>query len=412
MLQIAVRRLESLWPNSSIEVITRAPDLLKVHCPNVRPLPDGVFNYWLEGRFLLSGICRRFSNYLATKLAPLERKAWLRWPGITQHGVRWKYRLRGNALSDPGNFLDHLKQADLVVVSGMGGLNDSFKDSALCFLDLLEAAVRRRIPTAALGQGIGPVEDPELWERMQTVLPQVNLITLREGLAGLPLLNKLGVPHSRILVTGDDSIELAFERRPLNLGRGLGINLRLATYAQLDSDTMSRIRDVLLHVARELKVPIIPVIISQNPADSDATTFRSLLEGLESFWSGELEPAYTAQVIDQIGLCRLVVTGSYHGAVFALSQGIPAICLARSAYYMDKFRGLQDQFGTGCKLYLLDGTMNPHELSETILSHWSSADQFRDGLLSAAQQQIEKSKSAYRYLGELTHTHGSPVVCA
>ena len=49
--------------------------------------------------------------------------------------------------------------------------------------------------------------------------------------------------------------------------------------------------------------------------------------------------------ITTIARCRLVVTGSYHAALFALSMGVPAIGIATSRYYEDKFLGLADQFG-------------------------------------------------------------------
>jgi polysaccharide pyruvyl transferase WcaK-like protein len=35
-------------------------------------------------------------------------------------------------------------------------------------------------------------------------------------------------------------------------------------------------------------------------------------------------------IIDRISHCRIMITGTFHGAVFALSQGIPVIGLANS----------------------------------------------------------------------------------
>jgi colanic acid/amylovoran biosynthesis protein len=42
------------------------------------------------------------------------------------------------------------------------------------------------------------------------------------------------------------------------------------------------------------------------------------------------------------------VTGSYHVAVFALAQGILAICLTKSTYYDGKFSGLKSPFPEAC----------------------------------------------------------------
>jgi polysaccharide pyruvyl transferase WcaK-like protein len=50
----------------------------------------------------------------------------------------------------------------------------------------------------------------------------------------------------------------------------------------------------------------------------------------------------------------VVVAGSYHAAVFALSQGIPVVALVKSPYYVNKMVGLGDQFGAGCEIVRLD----------------------------------------------------------
>ena len=57
----------------------------------------------------------------------------------------------------------------------------------------------------------------------------------------------------------------------------------------------------------------------------------------------------------QVGRCRIVVSGAYHVAVFALAQGIPVVGLSSSRYYDDKFEGLAAMFGTGLELVRLDG---------------------------------------------------------
>ena len=41
------------------------------------------------------------------------------------------------------------------------------------------------------------------------------------------------------------------------------------------------------------------------------------------------------QMIRKIQRCRLIVTGSYHPAVFALAKGIPAIALVKSVTYIN-----------------------------------------------------------------------------
>ena len=55
-------------------------------------------------------------------------------------------------------------------------------------------------------------------------------------------------------------------------------------------------------------------------------------------------PTSPEAVMKNVSACRMVVTGSYHAAVFALSQGIPALTISKSAYYDSKFNGLGDMF--------------------------------------------------------------------
>ena len=71
----------------------------------------------------------------------------------------------------------------------------------------------------------------------------------------------------------------------------------------------------------------------------DVETLRELLAGLgDSDGGASLETPQL--VIDRVGECKVVVTGSYHGAVFALAQGIPVVALVKSPYYVNKMAGL------------------------------------------------------------------------
>jgi colanic acid/amylovoran biosynthesis protein len=110
------------------------------------------------------------------------------------------------------------------------------------------------------------------------------------------------------------------------------------------------------------------------------------------------------EIIKQIASCRLVVTGAFHTAVFALSQGIPAVGLAKSIMYIDKFKSLVDQFGSGCQVICIDTPDLSERLTNAIDEAWDSAEQVRPGLLEAAAWQIELGHAAYRRLYELVES--------
>jgi colanic acid/amylovoran biosynthesis protein len=103
-------------------------------------------------------------------------------------------------------------------------------------------------------------------------------------------------------------------------------------------------------------------------------------------------------VIKQAALCRVVVTGAYHAAVFALAQGVPVVGLAKSAYFSSKFLGLEDQFGEGCQTILLDEQALPQRLHIALERAWQNADKLRDPLQAAALRQIELSRRSYERL--------------
>ena len=100
--------------------------------------------------------------------------------------------------------------------------------------------------------------------------------------------------------------------------------------------------------------------------------------------------------------CRVVVTGSYHPAVFALSQGIPVVCLVKSDYYACKFLGLKDQFGAGCEiLSLLENEQLQDRLTAVMTIAWRSADDVTPSLLDAARRQVGLGHEYYRRVYEL-----------
>jgi colanic acid/amylovoran biosynthesis protein len=158
---------------------------------------------------------------------------------------------------------------------------------------------------------------------------------------------------------------------------------------------------VLHDAARKNHASLIPIPISRNERESDANNIRRILAGYDDMSDGGQNLDSPLKVIRQVGSCRVVVTGSYHAGVFALSQGIPVVGLANSQYYIDKFFGLAAQFGTGCQIIFLDDGQLAKKLSNAIDFAWSGADQVRPPLLEAAKRQIEMGWDAYRRVRDL-----------
>jgi polysaccharide pyruvyl transferase WcaK-like protein len=255
-----------------------------------------------------------------------------------------------------------------------------------------------------MGQGFEPIDNPALRARAQSVLPELDLVGCREKKFGPVILQSLGVNPTKIVVTGDDAIELGYRWRVAALGNGIGANLRVAWYAGVNKDMIEIVRDVLQGAARKHAAPLAPIPIATR-CPSDASHIQKLLAGYGNVLNEQDDLAEPRDVIRQTGLCRVVVTGSYHAAVFALSQGISAVCLSQTAYYVKKFLGLNAQFGDGCYVLTMDDVNFRDKLVETIDQAWELAEQYRPQLLDAAEQQVRAGQEAYRRVFEQVEQH-------
>jgi hypothetical protein len=161
------------------------------------------------------------------------------------------------------------------------------------------------------------------------------------------------------------------------------------------------VRDALSEATCKWDASCVPLPISFNPWESDVASIRDLLDGIGISSDGGASLDTPLKVIHEVSRCRLVVTGSYHAAVFALSQGIPAIGLAASDVYRDKFAGLADQFGTGCEVLFMDTRGFAGNLLAAMHRLWTSAEAMRPSLFVAAERQIEAAVAAYRTLKQI-----------
>jgi len=290
-------------------------------------------------------------------------------------------------------YVDGLEAADLFLLSGRGGLTDAFPGEADATLGELALATRMGKRIALLGQGIGPLTRRDLRRRAAAILPAVDLIALREDAAGPALLADLGVSPERIAITGDDAIALV-DTPGESDARSIAVNIRVAQYAGVAPDAVAELSRAVRGVAEQLGAPVVPVALSTHPHEDDAAALAA------GGFGGE-PPRTPAQVIDRIGGARVMVTGSYHGAVFALSRGIPAVAISASPYYEGKFRGLRAMFGEGCEVVSLSGPEPAREVGIVARRLYESGPAPRAGLLAAAASQVEASRAAYARLAAL-----------
>jgi len=401
MLQVALRRLRANWPDARLDVLVRGAEMGTPSFYGAEAVPYQGMADWFAERAVLGSAYDRLAPGLRAGLRGLQRAARRSWPGLLETAMRVRTSRSPATAQDVRRFLSAARSASLHIVAGQGTFTDHARIHAGDVLNLLELMERRGIPTALLGQGIGPLTDAELRVRMARVLGRAHFIALREGRFSPGLVAELGIPPDRVQVTGDDAIELAFEACPERPGSDLGVNLRVARSAGTTDDAIAPVRAAVGAFVRRRAIACRAVPIAKGPS-GDAVAIAGVLAGTGYDGDAGATLLQPIDCIQEVGRCRILVTGAYHAAVFALSQGVPTACLAASQYFADKFDGLRAQFGTGCEVVHLGGGDFTERLTSVLDQLWNSADALRTPLLAAARMQVEASHAAYDRLTQLS----------
>jgi polysaccharide pyruvyl transferase WcaK-like protein len=398
MMAMTVERLRERWPQARIGVLTHQPAVLQGLLPTAEPIcgPD-----WCWGSDGWQGWLSRTAG------SKLVGPAALRWRAATD-GPKDRIRAMlatARARNEPEAARDEtpeaefpveipaaVEQASLVLALGGGYMTDVDRYQANRTLNLLEHAHTLGIPTAMVGQGMGPLRDPLLLRRAAEVLPEADFIGLREGRRGPDLLTKFGVESDRVMVTGDDAVEFGYRLRGARIGADIGLCLRVADYAKVSAVAQSTLGHVVREQATALNAGVVPLIISEY-ASEDRISTLPLLDGVARALPPVGRGGTPDDVARQVARCRLLVTSAYHLAVFALSQGIPAVGITASEYYDDKFHGLAQMFGTGMRVVHLNDPALEANLTRVIEEVWEGAPAVRDPLRQRAVEQIDASRA-------------------
>lgn len=396
MVRVAVQRVRELWPAAAVGVITDAPERLAVECPGAIAVPAAGRNMWLEVPVFGHRLHRLLPRQAAMDLRRFERLLRARWPRVVTTVVRVRERLKGADSAELSDFLEWSDRSDVVLVTGAGLLTDEFAMRAISVLALLDLAIRRGATTVLMSQGVSRLTNPELLRVSRQVLPRVDLIGLREERTGRPVLAALGVPDSKMITTGDDALELAYASRHCNFqGSGLGVAIRVARYSGISEGILNLVSKVVEEVSARRSAPVVPIAISR--AEFDAEVLHRMLTPDETMTADS--------PVEMVSRCRVVVAGSYHAAVFALAQGIPAVGLAASEYYVQKFDGLAGQFGRHFSFVRLGDCFAAERLRDAIDAAWESAHELRTELLADTERQIVAGRKAYAELPSIAAAH-------
>ena len=394
MVRAAIGRISERLPGAVISVVSRSIQGLRSVAPGAHAVPVENKSEWKLVRLVYLG-----ARKTVPSVDPFLRAHFPR----LFHGL---LRLKARKLINR----EVLRETDFMIVSGGAYFTDVFPGQAWSSLERMRAAEILGIPFALVGQGIGPLTDPAMRHAAAELLPRARLIAVRERETSLRLLHELGVGDENIFVTGDDAVEEAWLRRSADPGSSIGVNLRVAPYAgtSVDDATSMRVSLRSIVAATSAELVSLPVCISESvESSSDATVAKHILSGLGTSPGTDAVPTSVSDLIVRVSACRVVVTGSYHCAVFALSQGIPAVCVYNSEYYRIKFLGLKDLFGVGCEVISITSEKFSDRLAAATIEMWGHAASLRPVLLSAAEKQIAAGRRVYDELCSIIATEWS-----
>jgi polysaccharide pyruvyl transferase WcaK-like protein len=419
MLTVTLDRLRERWPGARIAVLSDSPCLLRAYFPFAEGISVFDLDPWgpltwperlagrlgprLVGPVVLARLRLRVRRkQLPDRLRGAHRKLLrmaLGRPAPVRAPADDTAPLPTGPLH-PGS-ARAAAQASLVVALGGGYLTDADRTQTVRVLNLLEHASDAGVPVALVGQGLGPLEDPRLQALAAQVLPKAGLIALREGRQGPKILDRAGVAAERVLVTGDDAIELAYRVRQDETGADLGVCLRVAGYAPVSGAAADTVGRVVRSAAAAHTAALVPLIIAEF-RNQDRRSTLPLVRGYATVIDPPSRYVHPAEIARRVSRCRVLVTGAYHLAVFALSQGIPVVALTSTAYYDDKFLGLGAMFGQGLALVRLDDPDLEQTLTVAIDQAWRTAPEVREPLRTRAREQIDASRAGFDRVAGLT----------
>lgn len=402
MMQMTIERIRHRWPGARVAVLTDSPMLLRALFGDVEAITVGDADPWgpptwwenlaeqigpqLVGPIAIAVLCVRV--WLPQKARGARnrlRRAWRVLIGRPEEMVPPPPRVAVTR----GSFAA-AEAATVIIALGGGYLTDADRAQSNRVFGLMEHAVAHGVPVALVGQGLGPLDDPALRERAAGALGAASVIALREGRRGPALLESLGVSGDRVVVTGDDAIELAYRARTDEVGTDIGVCLRVADYSPVALAAQECVGRVVRTVAAAHDGAIAPLAIAEYQSQDRISTLP-LVAGYPKVREMPHKYAHPSAVIERVTACRVVLTGAYHLAVFALSQGIPVVALTSTAYYDDKFYGLAEMFGTGITVVHFDDPDLEAVLTGALTDAWDSAHEVREPLRARAAEQIAAS---------------------
>lgn len=396
MLAALSQRLYERFPGIELHIVTCDPQGIREVIPDAVPFQISERVQWSFFRRIFKGY-----NNLDDFVETAETDYALRQIYGDEARIQFEALRANDSERGWADLKKLIEKIDFAIVMGGGYFSDAFPYHTHGIFETLDTAMLAGKPAFIMGAGFEPVKNIPLRRAASAVLPRLSLIGTREEKVSRSVLDEFGVHAERILFLGDEALMLSHNVALKPLGNDLGINYRLASYANTEGVNNDVLARTIATTVKKLQANLRPLPISlYAPSDPDA--IRKLLELVDIPSDGGVNIKTPEQLIRETQNCRVVVTGSYHAAVFAFAQGIPAVMLANTLHYITKMQGLADQFG-GTVIQISDPELD-EKLAKAIEDEWLNADDRREKRLQTVQKLVEANQHAYDKLAEIVNT--------
>jgi polysaccharide pyruvyl transferase WcaK-like protein/GT2 family glycosyltransferase len=257
---------------------------------------------------------------------------------------------------------------DCVLFAGGGNLTDQFTELTARRAAVAAAALDHGLPYVMSGQGVGPVASRT--EAMVALLAAgAQRFGVRDPLSaacvrGLPLgcasVDLVGDDSLGLARPGQDEVDTVLQEIGVPPGLPLlGFHAREAGYVGCCRDDLLAAAAQADELAAAAGQAVLCIPINTQPWAPEFPLLAGLVSGLKrrrARW-------FLLDCRDRVGLiaavagrCEAIVSHSYHLALFALTQGVPAVLRAATPYYRFKADGLRQFFGIAGEVALSGDT--------------------------------------------------------
>jgi polysaccharide pyruvyl transferase WcaK-like protein len=318
---------------------------------------------------------------------------------------------------------DFCRQFDALHIAGGGFLTDIFFSVFIKKLCLISTFIEQNKPVILTGQQLGPFQSFLSKTNLAEVIKKVQFLGLRDPVYSMDFCRQAGMKNENFALMGDDSFGLdvkerreadnALESMGVKPNAFIAFNIRLADYLQITGEQVRAAGMLLSALSKELKMPVLIVPIEFGNKNSCLKAGENFLEcypggEIKLFNPQETSPALLKGVIAK-AFAALGV--SYHFCTFALSSGVPAVCLYQGDYYKQKAQTLSSFWGEE-KILLSLGQLSEGNmdlaLKQTV--NFFKEVSFREGLAEKAARAAEKWHAVFdtqlrKYYGYLGTDH-------